>query len=308
MLVGSDDRGGYFRPAQQLAMIAGYEIGPDFRGHLPGALRVLLGDADPIDVPMPRRHLASKQPDASCTDDGQADALWLLPHFRLRNRSLTCAAPVLPTLQSRERLGSAIKSFSRPVERVPCPIAVPWHAYAGLHMKVRWRICLLAVFDVGDVIRRSQPDADGAPADRPVEFHLSPTVLGVVINAFFVGYASMQIPGGILADKFGARKTMTAGVTLWSIFSVLTGAATSLTNLIWVRVLFGLAEGIHPPAAFKALSSWFNPASKEGEPADCRSCRRRYGWPHDRAHHFRRADGSVRLAHCLSSLYLSQDF
>ena len=56
-------------------MIAGYEIGPDFRGHFAGALRVLFGDADPINVPMPRRHLASKQPDASCTDDGQADAL-----------------------------------------------------------------------------------------------------------------------------------------------------------------------------------------------------------------------------------------
>jgi len=128
-------------------------------------------------------------------------------------------------------------------------------------MKVRWWICLLLFV----TWLMSYVDRSLMPMTLPLigqEFHLSPTVMGVVISAFFVGYASMQIPGGILADKFGARKTMTAGVTLWSIFSVLTGAATSLTNLIWVRVLFGLGEGIHPPAAFKALSSWFNRAER----------------------------------------------
>ena len=128
-------------------------------------------------------------------------------------------------------------------------------------MKVRWWICLLlfATWLMSYVDRSLMPMALPLIAQ---EFHLSPTVMGVVISAFFVGYASMQVPGGILADKFGARKTITAGVTLWSIFSVLTGAATSLTNLIWVRILFGLGEGIHPPAAFKALSSWFNRAER----------------------------------------------
>lgn len=129
------------------------------------------------------------------------------------------------------------------------------------YMKVRWWICALLFL----TWLMSYVDRSLMPMALPLigqEFHLSPAVLGVVISAFFVGYAVMQIPGGILADKFGARKMMTAGVTLWSIFSVLTGAATSLTNLIWVRVLFGLGEGIHPPAAFKALSSWFNGAER----------------------------------------------
>ena len=133
--------------------------------------------------------------------------------------------------------------------------------HEGPCMRVRWWICLLLFL----TWLMSYVDRSLMPMALPLisqEFHLSPTVMGVVISAFFVGYASMQIPGGILADKFGARKTMTAGVALWSIFSVLTGAATSLTNLIWVRILFGLGEGIHPPAAFKALSSWFNSAER----------------------------------------------
>jgi len=48
----------------------------------------------------------------------------------------------------------------------------------------------------------------------------------------------------------------------WSLFSVLTGAARNLTILIWVRIFFGLGEGIHPPAAFKALSAWFNSSER----------------------------------------------
>jgi sugar phosphate permease len=128
-------------------------------------------------------------------------------------------------------------------------------------MKVRWWVCFLLFL----TWLMSYIDRSLMPMAVPLitqEFHMSPTVMGVVISAFFVGYASMQIPGGILADKIGARKTITLGVAAWSMFSLLTGMAWSLTSLIWVRILFGLGEGIHPPAAFKALSAWFNSAER----------------------------------------------
>ena len=123
-------------------------------------------------------------------------------------------------------------------------------------MKVRWWICFL-LFLTWLV---SYVDRSLMPMALPLigqEFHLSPTVMGVVISAFFIGYGSMQIPGGMIADKIGPRKTITFGIASWSVFSVLTGTATSVANLIWVRILFGLSEGMHPPAAFKALSAWF---------------------------------------------------
>ena len=128
-------------------------------------------------------------------------------------------------------------------------------------MKIRWWVCsLLFLTWLVSYIDRSL-----MPMALPLigrEFNLSPTVMGVVISAFFIGYGSMQIPGGMIADKIGPRKAMTFGIASWSVFSVLTGAATSLTNLIWVRILFGLGEGMHPPAAFKALSSWFPSAER----------------------------------------------
>jgi len=41
------------------------------------------------------------------------------------------------------------------------------------------------------------------------EFDLSATAVGGILSAFFVGYAGFQIPGGWLADKFGARRVIT---------------------------------------------------------------------------------------------------
>ena len=123
-------------------------------------------------------------------------------------------------------------------------------------MKVRWRICFLIFL----TWLFSYVDRSLMPMALPFigqEFHLSPTVMGVVISAFFVGYGSMQIPGGLVADKFGPRKSIALGVFFWSVFSLLTGTVSSLAELIGVRVLFGLGEGIHPPAAFKAISAWF---------------------------------------------------
>lgn len=89
------------------------------------------------------------------------------------------------------------------------------------------------------------------------DFRLSPLAMGGVLSAFFVGYAAMQIPGGLLADKFGARRVMTASIAAWSVFTALTGTATSLPVLLGIRVLFGMAEGPCPPSASKAVALGF---------------------------------------------------
>ena len=89
------------------------------------------------------------------------------------------------------------------------------------------------------------------------EFNLSPVVMGAVMSAFFAGYATCQLPGGFLADHFGARKVMTAAILWWSAFTALTGAASSLAAMLWIRVAFGIGEGVFPAASFKSLANWF---------------------------------------------------
>lgn len=91
------------------------------------------------------------------------------------------------------------------------------------------------------------------------DFHLSPITMGAVLSAFFAGYALMQIPGGLLADRFGPRAVLTTSIACWSVLTALTGAVPGLTSMLAVRVLFGIGESPFPSAAPKTLSIWFPP-------------------------------------------------
>jgi MFS family permease len=83
------------------------------------------------------------------------------------------------------------------------------------------------------------------------DFNLSPVAMGGVMSAFFAGYALCQIPGGLLADRFGARRLMVTALVWWSAFTAITGAVGSLTSMLVVRVFFGIGEGLFPGGSFK---------------------------------------------------------
>ncbi len=89
------------------------------------------------------------------------------------------------------------------------------------------------------------------------DLNLSAVSLGVIMGAFSLAYAVMQIPGGLLADKFGSRIIGTIAIVFWSIFTFLTGTVSSLAALVGVRFLFGMGEGSFVPAQYKALAVWF---------------------------------------------------
>lgn len=86
------------------------------------------------------------------------------------------------------------------------------------------------------------------------DFNVGPAELGIVLSAFFLGYALMQIPGGWLADRYGSKVVIVISVTLWSLFTVMTGLAWSLASLLLIRFLFGLGEGSYPSSAMKGVA------------------------------------------------------
>lgn len=89
------------------------------------------------------------------------------------------------------------------------------------------------------------------------EFGLNPVSMGVVMSAFLLGYALIQIPGGIMADKVGPKVMMVISLFLWSLLTGITGLAASLTVLLVIRVLFGMAEGLFPGGYYKLIANWF---------------------------------------------------
>ncbi len=95
------------------------------------------------------------------------------------------------------------------------------------------------------------------------ELGLDKAQLGDIFSAFVLGYVIFEIPGGWLADRFGARTLLTRIVLWWSAFTAFTGLAWSYGSLWWIRFFFGCGEAGAFPASASAISRWF-PFSERG--------------------------------------------
>src|SRR5215472_8445367 len=92
-------------------------------------------------------------------------------------------------------------------------------------------------------------------------YNLTDVQLGKVFSAMLVGYALFQTIAGRLADRFGARRILTAGVTWWGVFTALTAAVpTAIANAVLVfvliRFLLGAGEAVIYPSANQFISRW----------------------------------------------------
>ncbi len=87
--------------------------------------------------------------------------------------------------------------------------------------------------------------------------NLDPGTFGVVLSSFALGYFLAQIPGGLVADRWGARAVVIAGPLLWALFTGLTGLVSTFAALVAVRLLFGVAEGLSNAAGYKIVGDQF---------------------------------------------------
>jgi len=86
------------------------------------------------------------------------------------------------------------------------------------------------------------------------ELHLSASQLGVLLSAFYYGYVVCMPAMGWLAERYGAKRILAAGVTIWSIATLSTGFAGSFLTLLTLRVLLGVGESGAFPCASKVLA------------------------------------------------------
>jgi ACS family glucarate transporter-like MFS transporter len=99
-------------------------------------------------------------------------------------------------------------------------------------------------------------------------YHLSDVQLGKVFSAMLVGYALFQTVGGRLADRFGPRRVLTAGVMWWGIFTALTAmvpanVASAIFIFVAVRFLLGAGEAVIYPSANQFVARWI-PTTERG--------------------------------------------
>ncbi|HXD08023.1 MAG TPA: MFS transporter, partial [Burkholderiaceae bacterium] len=88
-------------------------------------------------------------------------------------------------------------------------------------------------------------------------FGLTPQDLGVLFSAFFWSYALLQIPAGMVLDRYGVTRVGRWGAFLWGIASTITALAGGFGGIFVARMLLGIAEAPSFPANSKATGYWF---------------------------------------------------
>jgi ACS family D-galactonate transporter-like MFS transporter len=89
------------------------------------------------------------------------------------------------------------------------------------------------------------------------EMHLNSVQLGIVFSAFSFTYATLQIPGGILADRIGSRILYSIILVLWSLATIALGFAMGFSVIIMLRILIGALEAPSYPINNRIVTSWF---------------------------------------------------
>lgn len=124
--------------------------------------------------------------------------------------------------------------------------------------RTRTRYAILAAVFVNVVINymdRSNISIAGTVIGK--ELQLDAVQMGYVFSAFGITYATLQIPGGILADRYGVRLLYAVSLVAWSLATIALGLAAGLAALIFLRILIGAFEAPSYPMNNRIVTSWF---------------------------------------------------
>jgi sugar phosphate permease len=122
--------------------------------------------------------------------------------------------------------------------------------------RVRWGIGLL--LGAGVLINYfDRINLSVAAPQLQQEFGLTDGEIGWLFSGFFWSYALLQIPTGMILDRFGVTRIMRVTAFLWSIASAGTAFAGGFGGILAARLVLGFAEAPGFPASSKATGYWF---------------------------------------------------
>lgn len=96
------------------------------------------------------------------------------------------------------------------------------------------------------------------------ELALTYTQSGLMMTIFAIFYALMQVPSGILSDKFGGGRVIALSTLLMGLASLGFGLSSSFGTALFSRLMMGAGAGFILPASTKLLSSSFPARDLDG--------------------------------------------
>jgi MFS transporter, ACS family, D-galactonate transporter len=94
-------------------------------------------------------------------------------------------------------------------------------------------------------------------------FGISASTFGWLLSAYSWTYAALQLPSGVLLDRFGVRVVGRVSIFLWSVASFAAALSPGLASFFGARFLLGVGEASTFPANAKATGYWF-PVKERG--------------------------------------------
>jgi MFS family permease len=122
-----------------------------------------------------------------------------------------------------------------------------------------WRLWL--VYGVGvaayilSVTNRTSLSAVGV--DAAVRFDADAATLSMFAVIQLAVYGAMQIPIGVLLDRFGARPIITVGMLLMAIGQLVMAFAPDVGTAILARMLLGAGDAAIFPSVLRVVAVWF---------------------------------------------------
>jgi ACS family D-galactonate transporter-like MFS transporter len=124
--------------------------------------------------------------------------------------------------------------------------------------KTRARYGMLALVFVNVVINYlDRSNLSVAASALSKDLQLAPEQLGYVFSAFGWTYALLQIPGGLVADRFGPRILYAFCLITWSIATLCQGFVKGFASLFSLRLATGAFEAPSYPINNRIVTSWF---------------------------------------------------
>ena len=92
------------------------------------------------------------------------------------------------------------------------------------------------------------------------EFAIGAAALGNLSAFYFYTYVGIQIPTGLLVDRYGPRRILTAGAGISALGTLAFALAPTYALAALGRLLVGASVGVAFVAMLKLAAHWFAPA------------------------------------------------
>jgi len=123
--------------------------------------------------------------------------------------------------------------------------------------RYRWYILLLAMVTYGSIAGAARLCMPVLFPEIAEELGLSMVAIGTVWGMDPLAGVFLGLPGGLLADRLGIKRTLTVVCILAGVFGALRGFSVDFLSMAAFMFLFGLMAAVTPSIVPKVTAIWF---------------------------------------------------